>query len=276
MQQLKPIILSHVYANYLGTKRLKPKTIKVYDQMFSAYLRDWQSLPMTAISQEMILSRHKALPHYSGNLAMRLLRALFKFQGMIPPTDALTRHSVWNKEHRRKTILTFGENGSLRTWFKGATALEDETIRHLLLFLLFTGLRKGEALDLRWEDVDLGASVMTIRNTKNGETVTLPLNTKAIEILQAQGRNRVNLIGRVFATSAGTRQLNRVGVKFCLHDLRRTFMTAGDEIDLNPNLIKQLVNHKFDDVTEGYICRSNNKLGKASQLISDYIINQIS
>lgn len=44
------------------------------------------------------------------------------------------------------------------------------------------------------------------------------------------------------------------GVKFILHDLRRTFLTVADAQDLSAYAIKRLANHKMaTDVTAGYI-----------------------
>jgi integrase len=268
MQQLKTPTLQQVYLSYLDVKRLKPKSVKVYNQIMSTSLATFQSLPVTQISPHMVLQLHKKLPPYAGNIAMRLLRALFNFAELPPPTVTLTRNRVWNKERRRKTVLTPGSNGTIRQFCKGATALQDSELRDFLLFLLFTGLRKSEVLNLEWSDVNLKTSVVTLRTTKRDENVVLPLNTYALSILALKTPSSD---GKVFRTSASTQQLARVGVDFCLHDLRRTYITAGDDCDIRAEVTKQLVNHALSGVTDGYICRSTEKLRVASQTIGDYL-----
>ena len=45
----------------------------------------------------------------------------------------------------------------------GAT---NKLTRDLITFLIYTGCRKGEALNLKWDDVDLQNNVIAIRRTK--------------------------------------------------------------------------------------------------------------
>jgi len=47
-------------------------------------------------------------------------------------------------------------------------------------------------------------------------------------------------------------------VQFTLHDLRRTFITIAESLDIFAYAIKRLVNHKISgDVTAGYIIAGN-------------------
>ena len=55
-------------------------------------------------------------------------------------------------------------------------------------FLLLTGARRGEAAGLRWEDVDLGHRLVTLRRsyeapTKSGRARTVPISTELATIL---------------------------------------------------------------------------------------------
>jgi integrase len=45
-------------------------------------------------------------------------------------------------------------------------------------------MRRGEILSLKWSDVDLIAQTAYLPKTKNGTSRTVPLSTKAIEILK--------------------------------------------------------------------------------------------
>ena len=54
------------------------------------------------------------------------------------------------------------------------------------------------------------------------------------------------------------KQMNKVieesGVEFTLHDLRRTFITVAESLDISGYALKRLANHKMaNDVTAGYI-----------------------
>ena len=58
-----------------------------------------------------------------------------------------------------------------------------------------------------------------------------------------------------------------------LHDLRRTFITIAESLDLSHYAIKRLVNHKISgDVTAGYVVADVGRLREPMQRISDRII----
>ncbi len=66
----------------------------------------------------------------------------------------------------------------------------------------------------------------------------------------------------------------KAGVSFIPHDLRGTYVTVAESLDVSPYAIKALVNHSLpsDDVTEGYIQINVERLRKPMQAITDYIL----
>jgi integrase len=61
------------------------------------------------------------------------------------------------------------------------------------------------------------------------------------------------------------------GIKFTFHDLRRTFITVAESLDISAYAIKRLVNHKNgSDVTEGYIIANHDRLRAPMQRITDF------
>ena len=65
------------------------------------------------------------------------------------------------------------------------------------------------------------------------------------------------------------------GVKFLLHDLRRTFATYADSLGIQHNTIKRLMNHKNNDVTSThYIHQSIETLRDPMQKITEYILEK--
>ena len=53
----------------------------------------------------------------------------------------------------------------------------------LLLFGLYTGMRRGETMPLRWEDVDLEKGLFRVEETKTGVPLELPVTRQLGEIL---------------------------------------------------------------------------------------------
>src|SRR5690606_11452040 len=66
------------------------------------------------------------------------------------------------------------------------------------------------------------------------------------------------------------------GVPFTSHDLRRTFLTIADAINLSPYTIKRLANHSTrGDVTAGYIISDIERLRTPILEIEKYLLSAI-
>jgi integrase len=63
------------------------------------------------------------------------------------------------------------------------------------------------------------------------------------------------------------------GVQFTLHDLRRTFITIAESLDISAYTLKRLLNHRDGgrDVTGGYIVLDVERLRAPMQRICDVI-----
>lgn len=72
-------------------------------------------------------------------------------------------------------------------------------LRPLVVFMLYTGARAGEAVWLEWSNVDLDMRQVTFPKTKNGEPRSVPLHPRVIEELRKSNRRQ----GMVFMTHEG-------------------------------------------------------------------------
>jgi integrase len=132
---------------------------------------------------------------------------------------------------------------------------------------MMTGLRSTEARSLRWQDVDLDADLVTIRDTiaKNHRGTRLPLNGWLVDQLKAR-KERANT-DLIFGAGPGMRYLDNLrrpieelhrlsGIRATPHDLRRSFATYLDAVGTPFGAIKQLLNHVSSaDITARYIQR---------------------
>ncbi|SEO10736.1 Phage integrase family protein [Nitrosospira multiformis] len=180
----------------------------------------------------------------------------------------------------------------LALWYQGVMSLKNDNISQqsalvadYLLFLLFTGLRRQEAATLKWSDIDLLGRSFTISDTKNRQPLTLPLTDFLYNLLENR-KARTNS-DYVFAGSGKAgylieprSQVKKVievsGVPFTLHDLRRSYITIAESIDISAYALKRLVNHKMSsDVTAGYIVNDVERLRGPMQRITDHILSSI-
>jgi pimeloyl-ACP methyl ester carboxylesterase len=108
--------------------------------------------------------------------------------------------------------------------------------------------------------------------------LTLPITDFLYSILA--DRYKVKQSIYVFPGSGKTgyliepkRQIQKVchtsGVSFTLHDLRRTYITVAESLDISAYALKRLVNHKMhNDVTAGYIVSDVERLREPMQKIN--------
>jgi integrase len=112
--------------------------------------------------------------------------------------------------------------------------------RPFVILALETAMRRGELLSLRWENIDYSKRTAFLQLTKNGDSRTVPLSTRAIETLQALP---ISIDGRVLPINFAALETNfkraRERVKLenlRIHDLRHTAVTRLAE--RLPNLIE--------------------------------------
>lgn len=292
-QQEKNVTLDQVFNEYLDIrKKLKPRTRKDYRDMMDLYLRDWLSKRMEDITKQMIAQRHAKIARdhgpYPANKIMRILRALFNYAiatyDTLPanPVLYLTHVKAWFKEERRRSYIQPSQLGS---WWKAVNALENNDYRDFLILLLFTGLRRNEASTLRWEDINIKDQTFTIRETKNGDPLTLPISTHLLEMFENRKRQYGNYefvfpgpgkLKHFVEPKKGIKKvIEMTGINFTCHDLRRTFITIAEGLDVSAYALKRLINHRVTDITGGYIIVDVERLRKPTQQIETFILGKV-
>jgi integrase len=296
--KVRQIKLGEAFQDYLKTRKsLKPETLRNYHKVMNFAFKDWHNKLLLSISKDKIAKHHTLLGTHHGkayaNLAMRLLRAIFNFaasqyedeqgKSLITenPVKRLSQTRAWYRIERRKSFIKSHELG---VWHQGVMALKNDILRDYLLLLLFTGLRRQEAATLKWDSIDLIGKSLTILDTKNNQSHTLPLSDYIYNLLKERYEKRAGEY--VFpGTGAGgyiveprkqiTKVIESTGIQFMIHDLRRTFVTIAESLDILAYALKRLVNHKMNnDVTAGYIMSDVERLRKPMQQISEYIVSR--
>lgn len=293
-RKTQAVTLRETYKAYLlARKELKPNTLHDYKRCIEGSLSDWLDKPLTSITKDLVEERHRKLgakSHARANNTMRVLRALFNFAAekyesqdgkailTSNPVDRLSKSRAWYNVKRRQTLLTPTQ---LKPWYEATMLLNQETTRDFLHFILFTGLRRSEATQLTWENVDFNERTFLIPDTKNKEPHRLPMSDFLEDLLKRRFVSAEKIW--VFPSpvtngplkeprTALTRIAEQSGVEFQLHDLRRTFITIAESLDIPAFALKRLLNHKFsNDVTAGYIVPNTERLREPMQRVTDYI-----
>jgi len=137
-------------------------------------------------------------------------------------------------------------------------------LQPMTLLTLNTGLRRGEALQLKWTDVDLLQRKVVIRgdNAKSGKTRYMPLNDEALSALQ-HWRSSTELAEWVFPGRDGERLkgiktswksvLQKAAIcDFHWHDLRHHFASRLVMKGVDLNTVRELLGHSDLSMTLRY------------------------
>lgn len=299
MQQLIPgdgfaaPTLRRVWIDYQQTRQLSPVTVRNYNHRLNFYLKDWLDLPVTSITEEMCEERHKEIAgNASANSTFRTLRALLHYAAIkyrdadnkrcldSNPVRRLSDLRQWRREKRKTRIIQLAQYPA---FVRGVFQHDSILSRDFLLLLFFTGFRKGEAEELKWEHVDLKSGIIHLLDTKNGEDYQIPMSSYVWNLLKLRqfGANSPwvfpSPISKKDHVTCGEWMykpvVQRSGVIFSPHDIRRSFISLADELEIKSQVVKALVNHKDDDITERYTIRSIERLRRATQRITDAIIH---
>lgn len=164
-------------------------------------------------------------------------------------------------------------------------AARDQSYENQYRFVLQTGLRTGELVGLKWDDIDFKNKTLTISRTmeyrykvgewrigppKSGSGYrTVPLTDEAIRILKAQKEknSKIKVIpmewaDQVFLCRKGEPVKNstydtalfkicdKVGIKrFSMHVLRHTFATRCIEAGMMPKTLQKILGHSNIGIT---------------------------
>ena len=150
----------------------------------------------------------------------------------------------------------------------------------VLRLLLFTGLRRGEAFNLRWSEVDLDRGLLRLADSKTGQKVTV-LNSAAREVLERQERLPLNDL--VFPSKRKGRGHRRplhdlknawgevrtlAGLEdMRIHDLRHNYASFGVSGGVALPVVGRLLGHRHASTTQRYADVFDDPARNAAELI---------
>src|SRR5262245_28498212 len=132
-------------------------------------------------------------------------------------------------------------------------------------FIAVSGWRKGEALGLRWDELDLARRTATLGDTKSGRSIR-PLSQAACDMLhrQPRGPNPLVFAGAHGGNGSDTfkRQFRRIAKLGALpagssaHTLRHACVGVAADLDFSDLTIGALVGHRGRSVTSHHYVHS--------------------
>jgi integrase len=146
--------------------------------------------------------------------------------GLLPYRSLRTRPYLYSDEEIRRLLeaaKSLASRHPLRPW----------TYYSLFGTLVATGLRLGEALNLRTKDADWPEGLLTIRDTKFGKSRLVPLHPSTCKVLATYAKHRDSLFG---TRGEAHFFVNQNGNRLDQGDVHRTFYTLSRQIGMRAPL----------------------------------------
>jgi integrase len=144
-------------------------------------------------------------------------------------------------------------------------------------FLALTGWRSGEAIDLRWSDLDLDRRIARLADTKNGHSLR-PLSRRACDVLRGlphvgelvfpatRGDGRMTGLPKIWSRMLYRRGISR---EVTPHVLRHSFASLAADLGFSELTIASLVGHKLHTVTSRYVHSADAVLLSAADAVAE-------
>lgn len=184
---------------------------------------------------------------------LEVLRPFARYLTRVDPDTEFPETAIFGRAHRRLTPHIYSEQeicdlvaAASRLTPKGG--LRPATYATIFGLIAATGLRRSEALQLRYGDINLDSAVLTIRNTKFRKSRHVPMHATVVAALRRylEVRARHGALSKdspLFLSSEGgfiaERRINKIFQKLRtklgwaprgghrevrIHDLRHTFI----------------------------------------------------
>lgn len=133
---------------------------------------------------------------------------------------------------------------------------EGELTADMIIFGVYTGFRPGEICKIKKEDVDLeGGTIKGGSKTKAGIGRVVPIHNRITSLVERYMKEEGGYLFGVSYASYNTSfcefmESKGLGKFHRPHDTRVTFVSRAKEAGCDEYIIKKIVGHKIDDLTE--------------------------
>jgi integrase len=272
-------------AEYLPRKRAS--TQKTYSQQIASEIKPALGrMRVAEVTFADIDTLHRAISKrgrpYRANRVLALLSRLFSMAiRWHMRADNRCRGVERNLEHQRRRYLSSDELMGLT---KALDEYSDQQSADIIRLLLLTGARRGEALQARWQDIDLttGTWRKPGSTTKQKTEHVVPLSAAATQLLAGLRQRAAKGAEWVFPSADGShrRDVKDAWTGICrtanirgarVHDLRHTYASVLASAGLSLPVIGALLGHATPVTTARYSHLFDDPLRAATERASAII-----
>jgi len=281
----KNVTLGDAFDKYRKHAQAHQRSFKEFtDPMLRFWEREFgRGTPLARVTTSQIeqikLKRAQSVAPATCDKTVGVLRCAFNWaisQGLAA-SNPVRGIKFFNPNNQRLRYLAEDEEQRL-------LAEADKGPRHLtpmIKLALNLGLRWGNLSTLRWEEIDSHAGVIRKTDTKNKETLTVPVNDTARAVLKALEGTRTDspyVFHHLNGPNAGReirsvkrsfrRALERAGINdFRWHDLRHTFASKLVMAGADLMAVQRFLGHKTLRMTQRYAHLSHRYLADQIRIL---------
>jgi integrase len=218
------------------------------------------------------VNRYLALIKYIFNLATRW--------EILPASPCKGVSKLPDQNHKERYLSTQETQNLLLTLKRAPSPV----IPDLIMFLIFTGARRSEAMYAKWEDMDYERRIWTIPLSKSGKARYVPLSDATLQVLARRREKAEPESIYVFANpSTGKpyqhlyRAWHNIRTKagipdVRMHDLRHNFASLLVNQGRSLYEVQKLLGHADAKTTQRYAHLSQESLKEAANLVGQAVL----
>ena len=202
------------------------------------------------------------------NYHIRILSKIFSLaiDAEILESNPCRRVRMLKIDNQRTRVLSNEEQDKLL-----AALNNNESVQHMVMLALHTGLRRGEIFNLAWDDVDFERRFILVQQSKSGKKRMVPMNATVSAMLREMVRRgdlvfpspvtggRLDNIKRSFNRALKVAKIENL--KF--HDLRHTAATRMADAGADAFTLMKILGHSDIRMTSRYTHATDSAIRKA-------------
>lgn len=191
--KIEPTVAEFFEKEYGPRHGEKLSTWRNYQSQFDTYIRpSLGKLKLTSVTRDQV-ARIVSDVEKSGKSGSMVNRVRNLISGIyrqaIEWGAAENNPATGVRGRKEKKRDRFLQSTELPRFFASLADEENETIRDFFLLSLLTGARRGNLLEMRWDQLRLDDCIWYIPKTKNDDPQNVTLCPEAVEILEARKDN---------------------------------------------------------------------------------------
>lgn len=262
---------SAAFENYPRTRRdglpKAPSTLKnevVLWRAFSRKMEEWGYRHLAEVPASSARRYLEGLPGRARQVAYQVLKNVYLSNGISHPFGEKPRRMAGEVQHR-EALSPDQIRGLLETVERmtGGPGQASAEYRLFLRFLLYTGLRLGDAATCRVSQVDFSEGTLERLMAKTGRRVCIPLHPSILALIPREGEYLFPRLAEIYQHGQGSIShrirafFKAAGIAgprqaYCPHCLRTTFAEMCAERNVPISVIQSWLGHTSQEVTRIY------------------------